>query len=218
MNNVEKIYTGLCITFTALLIVGNVTYQKFVVLPIPFYHLELSVGAILYPLTFLLTDLIAEFYGKVKATFCIRFAIVINIIIALIIGLMDCLPATSWSKINDETFYQVFGGFRIAFAASITACYIAQALDVYLYLGISRLTKGKYLWLRSTGSTSISLLLDTTIVISFMSLFNILPQEHMGKLIINSYFWKLSFVICSTPLFYLGIFTIKYLSHPQRGK
>lgn len=217
MNNIEKIYTGLCLIFSSLLIVGNLTYQKFVLLPIPFYHFELSVGAVLYPLTFLLTDLIAEFYGKEKATFCIRFAIMMNLIVALIIGGMDYLSATSWSKISDETFHQVFGGFSIAFAASITACYIAQAVDVYLYLGISRLTKGKHLWLRSNGSTSISLLLDTTIVISFMTIFNILPQEHMGKLIINSYLWKLSFVICSTPLFYLGIYIINYLSYRKNA-
>ena len=76
MKNVEKIYTGLCVLFSVLIVVGNLTYQKFVILSIlPFHTFEISVGAVLYPLTFLITDLITEFYGKEKARFCVRFAV-----------------------------------------------------------------------------------------------------------------------------------------------
>ena len=65
--------TSLCVLFAVLIVVCNLIYQKFVFLPIlPFYSFELSVGAIIYLLTFLLTDLIAEFYGKNKANFCVR--------------------------------------------------------------------------------------------------------------------------------------------------
>ena len=64
MTNSEKIYIGLCIVFSTLIILGNLIYQKFVMLQIPFYKFELSAGAILYPLTFLITDIITELYGK----------------------------------------------------------------------------------------------------------------------------------------------------------
>ena len=56
----DKIYTFFCTTFAVLIITGNLTYQKIVKLDF-FYDLELSVGAIIYPFTFLITDLIAEF-------------------------------------------------------------------------------------------------------------------------------------------------------------
>ena len=73
MNAADKIYTTLCVVFAVFIVVGNLIYQKFVFLPIlPFHTFELSVGAITYPLTFMLTDLIAEFYGKNKANFCVR--------------------------------------------------------------------------------------------------------------------------------------------------
>jgi uncharacterized PurR-regulated membrane protein YhhQ (DUF165 family) len=52
------------------------------------------VGAITYPLTFLLTDLIAEFYGKNKANFCVKLALTINIMVAILIAIMDSLTAT----------------------------------------------------------------------------------------------------------------------------
>ena len=113
--------------------IGNLTYQKFVSLNIPLFHsFDLSVGAILYPLTFLITDLIAEFYGKIRANFCVKFAMITNIIMASIICFMDYLPATSWSKINDEMFHQIFGFYTIGFLSSITACYISQKIDIFI--------------------------------------------------------------------------------------
>src|SRR3990167_9875098 len=99
MTKDENIYISLCVTFSVLIVMGNLIYQKFVVLPIfSFYTFELSVGAILYPLTFMLTDLITEFYGKEKANFCIRLAIFMNIFVACIITGMDQLQSASWSR------------------------------------------------------------------------------------------------------------------------
>lgn len=217
MTNSEKIYTGLCVLFSALIIVGNLTYQKFVILPIlPFHTFELSVGAIIYPLTFLITDLIAEFYGKEKSQFCVRFAIIINILVATIITGMDLLQTTSWSKIDQETFHKVFGLYYVAFTSSIVACFISQALDISLYLWIRKITKGKYLWLRNNGSTAVSLLVDTSVVITFMTIFGVLPKQQALTLIINSYSFKLFFTVCSIPFFYLCVYLINIFI-PQKS-
>ncbi|HCE59411.1 MAG TPA: hypothetical protein DEQ74_01060 [Wolbachia sp.] len=205
----EKIYTCLCVLFAVLIVTGNLIYQKFVSLPI--LSLELSVGAILYPLTFLLTDLIAEFYGKEKAGFCVKLAIVMNVIIAIAIMLMDSLNATSWSKVDNEVFHIVFGKYSVNFIASIIACYIAQLIDIKLYLWIRKITDGNFLWLRNNGSTVISLLIDTSIVVSILCVFNVLPIERMLAIIISSYSFKFLFTVCSTPLFYFGVWVIKRL-------
>lgn len=212
MANVEKIYTGLCVLFSVLIVLGNLIYQKFVVLPVPFVHnFELSVGVILYPLTFLITDLITELYGKQRASFCVRMAIIMNITVACILSVMDQLPTTHWSTIDDKLFHQVFGFYNIAFIGSMLACYISQALDIVLYSWIRNLTKGKHLWLRNNGSTAISLLMDTGVVIGFMTLFGVFPKNQMWTLILNSYSWKLFFTVCSTPLFYVLVKLIKWL-------
>ncbi|MBY0580314.1 MAG: queuosine precursor transporter [Rickettsiales bacterium] len=217
MSNSEKIYTGLCVFFSVIIVSGNLTYQKFITLTIlPFHAFELSVGAILYPLTFLVTDLIAEFYGKEKARFCVRLAIIMNILVAIIIAGMDLLPATSWSKIDQATFHKVFGLYAISFMGSIIACYISQTVDISLYLWIRKITKGRYLWIRNNGSTAISLLIDTSTVITFMTIFGVLPKEQMVSLIINSYSFKLFFTICSIPLFYLCISIIKILTSQKK--
>lgn len=208
-NIKEKIYIISCIFFTVLIIVGNLIYQKFVSLSIfNFYVLELSIGAIFYPLTFLLTDLIAEFYGKERANFCVKLAIIFNIIVVLIISLMDKLEATNWSNVDNITFHKVFGSYHISFLASTFACYIAQLVDINIYLWIRKITKGKYLWIRNNFSTAISLFIDTFIVIGIMSLFNIFPFDQLGQLVLNSYSFKLFFTVFSTPIFYLAVWLI----------
>ena len=210
MTKDDYIYISLCVFFSVLIVMGNLIYQKFVFLPIlPFHTIELSVGSILYPLTFLLTDLITEFYGKEKASFCVKLAISMNIFVACVIIGMDQLEATSWSTVDKMTFYRVFGFYGIAFVGSIIACYIAQIVDITLYLWIRKMTKGKWLWARNNGSTAISLFVDTFMMITFMVMFNVLPMDRMWPLIINSYLFKLFFSICSTPLFYISVGIIR---------
>jgi len=195
-KEIDKIYTTLCVVFAVLVVMNNLVYQKFVSLSVlSIYTFELSVGAILYPLTFLLTDLIAEFYGKDNANFCIKLAIIMNIMTAFAIVLMDKLNATVWSKIDNFTFHKVFGLYSIAFIASVIACYVAQFVDIRIYLWIRKLTHGKWIWLRNNASTAVSLLLDTCIVIGIMTIFGILPRNSMFKLIIHSYLFKFFFTI-----------------------
>ncbi len=206
MTRKDYIYTSLCTLFSILIVVSNLIYQKFVSLHVlPFQTFELSVGAILYPLTFLITDLIAEFYGKKEANFCVRLAISINIIVACVVAGMDRFEPTSWSKIDKNTFHQVFGFYSVAFIGSTIACYIAQFIDIIVYLNIRRITKGKWLWLRNNGSTCISLFVDTFIVIICMSLFKLIPFNRVWSLIIDSYLFKLFFSFSSTPIFYLFV-------------
>ena len=217
ISHPSRLYTILCVLFSTLIVVGNLIYQKIVKLNLGFHIFELSVGTILYPLTFMITDLISEFFDKENAKFCVRLAMVINLIVVSIISVMNLLPATEWSKVDNEMFHRIFGAFGISFIASIIASYLSQSIDITLYLWIKKITKDKYLWLRSNVSTSISLFMDTAIVISILTTFNILPREHLFSLIINSYSFKFLFVICSTPLFYLSVTLIKRLSNVQKN-
>jgi len=125
--------------------------------------------------------------------------------------MMDKLNATEWSKIDNITFHKVFGLYSVAFIGSIIACYIAQLVDITIYLWIRKLTGSRWLWLRNNGSTAISLFIDTCIVINFMSMFGILPIDRIWPLIINSYLFKLFFTVCSTPLFYACVGIIRWL-------
>ncbi len=204
MSALDKIYIVLCAFFSVLIVVCNLTYQKFVYLPLlPFHTFTLSVGAILYPLMFMLTDLIAEFFDKKRANFCVRLAIAMNIVAALIVTGMDHLQATPWSTIDNPLFHKVFGLYGLGFVGIIVACYVAQRIDIILYLWIKKVTQGRWLWLRNNGSTAVSLFVDTFTAISFLTLLGIFPKEQMWLIMLNSYSYKLFATVCNTPLFYL---------------
>lgn len=204
MTRSDKLYLALCVLFSSFLMLGNITYQKFVTLNIPSIHqFELSVGALIYPITFLLTDLVAEFFGRERATWCIRLALFNNVLMALVIAFMDILPATNWSKLSNQEFHAVFGYYSISLSGSLVACYIAQQLDIGIYLWIKKITRDRFLWVRNNFSTGISLFVDTCIAIGFLTYFKVLQVEHTLTLILNSYAWKLFFTVMATPVFYL---------------
>lgn len=205
----NELYTILCTLFTVLVVTSNLIYQKFVCLPIFSLHIfELSVGAIFYPLTFLITNLITEFYGKLKAKFCIRLALTMSILVSLILMLMNRLDATSWSKIDNDIFNLVFGVYNISLIGSLIANYTAQIVDINLYSLIRKLTNNKYLFLRNLSS-AVSLFIDTAIVVIFITIFDVIPYSQMTSLIFNSYSFKLLFVIVTMPLFYLSVYVIR---------
>jgi len=126
---------------------------------------------------------------------------------------MDSLTATTWSPVDNQTFHRVFGFYSVAFIGSLLACYTAQSVDIILYTWIRRLTGAKWLWLRNNGSTAVSLFIDTSIVISFMTFFGALPITHMGTLIWNSYVYKVCFTVLSTPLFYMSVYGLRKLMY-----
>jgi uncharacterized integral membrane protein (TIGR00697 family) len=208
----DKIYGFLCVIFSVIIVTGNLICKKFVYLDIfSFYIFEVSAGALLYPLTFAITDIIAEFFGRDRSSFCVKVAIYVNILVALIMTIIENLEATSWSSISDEQFTYTFGHYKTGVLSSIIAAYISQFVDIRLYLLIKKITNGKIIWLRNVGSTSISLLVDTTIIITILTYFGSFPKEEILTLIINSYLYKLFFTICNAPIFYVYYYLIKYL-------
>ena len=151
----------------------------------------LAVGVLPYPLTFLCTDIISEFYGRQRANWLVFVGFLVNLWVIFIMwigGLMPevptmdpatGLPATEniSAMVDDEgntvrqldsesfAFYRVRALAFGAVAASMIAYLAAQFCDVYLFHFWKKLTGGKHLWLRNNGSTLISQLVDTVAVI-----------------------------------------------------
>ena len=204
MTALDKTYIVLCVLFSAFLITCTLTYKKIVYLPILSFHtFTLSVAVVICPLMFMLTDLIAEFYDKKKASFCVKVAIAVNIFVALMVSGMDALEATPWSTVDNTKFHSVFGSYGLAFMACLLACYMAQLVDISVYLYLKKLTNGRWLWLRNNGSTAISMLVDTFIAVGLLTMMGIYPKEHMLMVMMNAYSYKLFFTVCNIPFFYL---------------
>ena len=210
----KNIYLLLASLFITSLVVSNLIFQKFFYwYPLNLKVLgnslfELSVGILPYPITFLITDLISEIYGKKRANQVVITGIFASFFSMGILLIANEVPAIKNSPIDDETFNQVFALSPIAALASMIAYLLAQFVDIRIYHFWKNLTQGKMLWLRNNFSTFSSQLIDTVLVVGLLSIFGVLEWKLFWGLVISGFLFKIIIAALDTPLLYLfvGIF------------
>lgn len=176
------------------------------------------IGILPWPVVFLLTDLLNEFYGQKAVR---RLSWITAGLIAycfLIVGLSMAIPAyeIKGSKLaTNEAYNLVFGQAQAVIVGSIVAFLVSQILDAYLFDRIKQRTGNRFIWLRSTGSTLFSQLIDSYIVLyigfvlpgamSFSTYMEVAP---------TNYILKIGIAVLLTPLVYLGHWLVRrYLKH-----
>lgn len=166
----------------------------------------MSIGIIPWPVVFLTTDLINEYYGKagVKRLSIITACLIAYAFIILFVAI-EIPAAVGISTVTDEQFYAVFGQSLWIIAGSIVAFITSQFIDVFIFWLLRDKTGGKMIWLRSTGSTVISQLIDTFLVLGIAFW---LPGKMTTSVFLNAaltgYTFKLIIAIVLTPLIYVG--------------
>jgi len=173
-----------------------------------------SIGIMLWPVIFLLTDLINEYYGKdgVRKLTYITVGLISFTFIVLSVALS--IPATSFSPVSDSVFNTIFGQSQWIIVGSIIAFLLSQLVDVYVFWMFKKATGGKHIWLRATGSTMVSQLIDT-FVVQFIAF--VLPGKWpFSEFLVNAswgYAFKLLVALALIPMIYLGHYVIgKYLN------
>ena len=210
-----KIYLYLAALFITSLVVSNLIFQKF------FYWypfdgkifgsrlFELSVGILPYPITFLITDLISEIYGKIAANRVVTAGIFASFFSMGILLIADYVPAMESSPVDNATFTQVFSLSPLAVLASMIAYLLAQFVDIRIYHFWKKLTNGKMLWLRNNFSTFASQFLDTFSVVCLLSVFGVLPWDLFFGLVLSGFIFKVIVALLDTPLLYLLVWMFK---------
>lgn len=211
----QRIYIFLGALFITSLVVSNLVFQKF------FYWypfdieifgsklFEVSVGVLPYPITFLITDLISEIYGKKRANQIVVAGIFASFFSLLIIFVANILPATTWSPVDNAMFSTVFGNTILAVFASMMAYLFAQFIDIQIYHFWKRLTQGRHLWLRNNFSTFLSQFVDTFTVVGLLCLFNIITWDRFLGLLISGFLFKVLIAAFDTPFLYLGVYIFR---------
>ena len=204
----QNIYLILASLFIASLVASNLIFQKF------FYWypfninlfgvklFEVSVGLLPYPITFLITDILSEIYGKKKANQVVFAGIFASVFSLLIVYVSIKVPATPWSTVKNEMFSTVFGGTPLAVVASMLAYLFAQFIDIRVYHFWKKLTKGKHLWLRNNFSTFTSQFIDTLTVLLLLCSFNIISWDKFYGLLISGVLFKIIIAAIDTPVLY----------------
>lgn len=183
---------------------------------IPFGPFSVSVAFLIVPLSFLMTDIVTEVYGKEKAREMIIAGVITLITFLSFIILFVSLPPASRFTQNEE-YVTIFGtSARIVFA-SIVAFLMSEFHDVWTFGFLKKTTKGKFLWFRTNVSTTISMVIDT-FVFMFLAFYMLTPTFTAGfviQMIIPYLMFKIIWGFVSSPVVYAGA---NWLKGEKKGK
>lgn len=197
----KKIYLYLAATFIAALVVCNLIANKFITIDLGFKTFVISAGVLPYPITFLITDILSEIYGKKKTARIVWAGLGASLFVLGVLLLAQQFTAIAGSPVDDETFNKVFGNsWRVIFA-SMTAYLCAQLIDVRIYHFWKEKTAGKHLWLRNNFSTVFSQLVDTTLVVCVLFL-GVRSHSEIIQFILDGWLFKMLCAFIDTPLLY----------------
>ena len=197
----KKIYLYLAATFIAALVVCNLIANKFITIDLGFKTFVISAGVLPYPITFLITDILSEIYGKKKTARIVWAGFGASLFVLGVLLLAQQFTAIAGSPVDDETFNKVFGNsWRVIFA-SMTAYLCAQLIDVRIYHFWKEKTAGKHLWLRNNFSTVFSQLVDTTLVVCVLFL-GVRSHSEIIQFILDGWLFKILCAFMDTPLLY----------------
>lgn len=204
--------------FIASLVTCNLIFRKFFTWEFAGLTFEQSVGLLPYPLTFLVTDLISELYGRRKANQVVVAGLIASVFVLGMVLLAQSAPAASWSPVTDQQFTDVFGQTTLAVGASMAAYLLAQFVDVRIFHFWKALTNGRFLWLRNNLSTIPSQFLDTATVLLLLCAVGEIEWALFGTLLLNGFVFKVLVALADTPFVYLGTWAVRRRFGLQLGE
>jgi hypothetical protein len=210
--------------FIASLVLTNLIAGRFFTLELPLIGINwaLSSGIIAYPVTFLITDIISEVYGEYRAKTLVFTGFLVSVFTVIIIIISIKLPIWGQSPVDQQSYNNVFGLAPGIVFGSMIAYLSAQFVDVKLFEFLRKLTNGKHLWLRNNGSTIVSQLIDTSLVVVIaLVIYPKLTGTSQAidfnaaiQIIIGQYIFKACIAILDTPLIYICVHQVnKYLKY-----
>ena len=190
-------------------IVAELTGGKIIVMPafglFGFDTISLSIGVIPWPVVFITTDLVNEYFGKVGVRKLTFLAVGMIAYAFGVLYLTLQVPTWDQSPVSQQAYAAVFGQSMWIIAGSITAFLVSQLVDILVFVAIKKRTGKRMLWLRATGSTAVSQLIDTFIV-GFIGF--VVPQkltlDAFFQLGTGNYLYKLLIAVLITPIIYLA--------------
>lgn len=189
---------------------------------------NLTAGVVIWPVVFITTDLINEYFGKpgVKRISYLTAGLIAYAFLVIFLTML-LSPADFWHYTKgpdgsvvdmDIAFNKIFGQGQRIIIGSLTAFIIGQLTDVFVFQKLKKVTGNKYLWLRSTGSTLVSQFIDSFVVL-FIAFSGVFTTSQIVAIGITNYIYKFIVAIALTPLIYLGHSIIdKYLGKEHAEK
>jgi hypothetical protein len=191
--------------YVVVLLVSNLVGQKLTAMG-PF---RLSGAQLLFPLTYIFSDIFTEVYGYAGSRRAIWIALFANVLMALMGIFMVWIPAApEWPVINQTAFHIVFGAVPRMIIASLVAFWAGEFVNSYVMAKMKIWTGGRWLWTRTVGSTVAGQAIDSLLVTAVFYWGTV----SLGTVIITAasgYLFKVLYEALATPLTYLIVHTLK---------
>ncbi|MGQ9484183.1 MAG: queuosine precursor transporter [Desulfosoma sp.] len=199
-NETQKAFLILNSIFVGSLVIASVLASKIITV----FGLVVPAGVLAYCVTFVVTDVISELWGREKAN-----SVVLGGFVALVFSLLLVRLAVVWTPApfwpHDPAFRTVLDSTSRIIVASFCAYLLSQYHDVWAFHLLRQLTGGKHLWLRNNLSTAVSQLIDTVVFIT-IAFYRVMP---IAPLILGQWVIKLVIAILDTPVVYAVVWLLK---------
>lgn len=195
----HQLYLVLVALFVTCLLVADIVAGKFFRVG----SLSMSVGTVAFPISFLLTDIVNEYYGRRGARMLTLVGMAMLVVGFGIITAARLAPVSEETYVSQESFDAVFGLSGRLFGASLLAYLVSQILDIHAFHLVKRVTESRHLWLRAIGSTALSQVVDT-IFVNFGAQLGHLSVQRIWEITLASYLYKLVVAAVLTPLCYVA--------------
>ncbi|MFO0836000.1 MAG: queuosine precursor transporter [Phycisphaerales bacterium] len=223
----QRVYLWLSSFSLACLLIADIVGVKLFRIPFPgnfsftmpfssvtYDSVTHTCGMLTFPVTFLITDLLNDYYGKKAARRVVWIGFAMAMIVFAVVNIAQAMPA--WDvpfNVKQEAFDSIFGSAKVMYIASLMAYLVGNFSDIAVFGLFKRLTKGRFIWLRATGSTVISQVIDSFIV-TYLA-FGLgrmlipdsgtpMPFAEIIKTAATGYTLKFVIAIGITPIIYLG--------------
>ena len=197
----DIVYLALAGFFVTNAILGEVTGGKL----FSWGPFTLSIGVIPWPVVFLSTDLINEYFGRdgVRKLTFMTIGLIIYAFVVLFLAMQ--VPAASFSPVTDAQFEAVFGQSLWIIVGSVTAFALSQVVDVGVFWLVRHKTGGRFLWMRATGSTVASQFIDSIVIIgiAFWLPGKVKTSEFL-TVAASNYSYKFLIAVGMTPFIYMA--------------
>ena len=194
MKKTERNLNLLNCLFVVSLIIANIVASKIV----SFGELVVPAAIVAYPITFLMTDVIGEIWGKEEANRTVKIGFVCQLFSLLLIGLAILLPVAPFAD-NQLEFKSILGQSFRCVTASLIAYLCSQSWDVFVFHKLKSVNGEKYKWIRNNLSTMTSQIIDTAI---FITIAFVGTVPNIFTMIISQYLIKFIYAVIDTPFFY----------------
>lgn len=227
LSRAQKLYVVCAAIFITALVIAEATASKFftafdlpftvTILGEQFSSVVMTAGVIAFPVTFIVTDLLNEYYGRRGIAFVTALGMFMIIFEFVILQVAMAVPTSDISPVPEEAFNTVFGASGRIILASLVAYLVGQIADITLFHWLRGLTRGRHLWLRATGSTFGSQFLDTFIVLS-IAFAGQLAFSAIVAITLFNYAYKFVIAVLITPIIYGAHFVMDAYLGPETAQ